>query len=741
MKTEFTVTGMACAACARHVEGAVRDLPFVSEVRVSLITGILSVTHSGDPLAIAEAVRGAGYGAEVRESGAAAVPIAATITKRDMARLACLLVLTVALFLLAMGPMLGIPRPSPLDPAKGGGRWLLLTECLLALPTLWLGRRYFIRGVASLLHRAPTMDTLVSLGAGVGFLHGVVLTVLAFLSPDKAPDYASAVNLEACAMILFFVTIGKTLEGRAKDKTAEALRALSALAPKAATVLRDGREVAVEAAALCRGDLVVLRTGEAAPADGRVVEGFGSMNEAMLTGESLPVDKRCGDPVKAGCLLSDGRIVFHVEAAGEDTALSDMIRTVSAAASSQAPIARLADRVSAVFVPAVTAIAALTLLLLSLITGDITRGLSHAISVLVISCPCALGLATPTAIMASTGRAAQDGILVKSAEALEMLGRIDAVAFDKTGTVTTGIMQVVALCPSEGVTEAELLGVAAALEASSTHPLAEAIRRRAEEEGIAPPAADGFITVEGRGIAADIGDDRCFAGNAALLAEDVGIDLSPLAEASERLLGEGCSLVYLGREEALLGVIGIADSARESARPTVEGLAALGIHTVMLTGDNPRAAAKIAATVGIEDVRAGLLPEGKAEAVAALREEGHRVAMVGDGINDALPLVSADLGIAIGAGADAAIASADLVLRRSDPTDVLAALRIGRRTLRIIKQNLFFALVYNSICIPVAAGALLPLGIALTPGISAAAMSLSSLFVVSNSLRLLRSKR
>ncbi len=738
MKTEFTVTGMACAACARHVERAVLDLPFVSEVSVSLITGVLRVTHTGSPEEIAAAVRGVGYGAEVRERGAAAIPIAAVVTWRDLGRLSFLFVLTLLLFLLAMGPMLGIGRPSFLDPDRGGGRWLLLTECLLALPSLWLGRRYFVRGAASLLHRAPTMDTLVSLGAGVAFLHGAVLTVMAFLIPDRAADYAASVNLEACAMILFFVTVGKTLEGRAKDKTAEALRALSALAPKAATVLRDGREVAVDAADLRQGDLVLLRTGEAAPADGSVVEGNGSMNEAMLTGESLPVDKQCGAPVKAGCLLEDGHLIFSVEASGEDTALAEMIRTVSEAAASQAPIARLADRVSAIFVPAVTGIAALTFFLFSLVTGDLGAALSHAISVLVISCPCALGLATPTAIMASTGRAARDGILVKSAEALEMLGRIDTVAFDKTGTVTTGVMQVVALCPTEGVGEGELLGIAAALEAASSHPLAVAIRRHAEERGVTPPVAEGFITVEGRGLAADIGDDRCFAGNAALLAEDVGMDLSPLDGAAERLLSEGCSLVYLGREETLLGVIGIADAARPSARPTVEALSALGIDTVMLTGDNPRAAAKISREVGIAKIRAGLLPEGKAEAIATLRREGRRVAMVGDGINDALPLVSADLGIAIGAGADAAIASADVVLRRSDPHDALAALRLGRRTLRIIKQNLFFALVYNSICIPIAAGALLPLGIALSPGLSAAAMSLSSLFVVSNSLRLAR---
>ena len=741
MKTEFTVTGMACAACAGHVERAVRSLPFVTEVSVSLITGVLRVTHSGAPEEIAAAVRAAGYGAEVRARGAASLPTVTAVTRRDLWRLALLFSLALSLFLLAMGPMLGLARPGLLDPAMGGGRWLLLAECLLALPALLLGRRYFVRGVASLLHGSPTMDTLVALGAGVAFLHGAVLTVLSLCLPDRAADYAEAVHLEAPAMILFFVTVGKTLEGRAKDKTAEALRALAALAPGTATVLRDGREVEVETAALRPGDLVLLRTGEAAPADGCVVEGAGSMNEAMLTGESLPVDKAYGTSVKAGCLLEDGRLVFRVEAAGEDTALGEMIRTVSEAAAQKAPIARLADRVSAVFVPTVVGIALATLLLVLLCTGELSLALSNAISVLVISCPCALGLATPTAIMASTGRAAEDGILIKSAEALEALAHIDTVAFDKTGTLTTGVMQVVAVLPAEGIAEDELLGVAAALEAASSHPLAVAIRRRAEEAGVTPPTAEGFFTVEGRGLAADIGDDRCFAGSAALLSEDVGIDLSPLEAAATRLLAEGCSLVYIGREETPLGVIGIADVPRSDARPTVASLATLGIGTVMLTGDNLRAAAKIADEVGIREIRAALLPEGKAEAIEELRRKGHRVAMVGDGINDALPLVSADLGIAIGAGADAAVASADVVLRRSSPEDVLTALRLGRRTLRIIKQNLFFALFYNSICIPIAAGALLPLGIALSPGLSAAAMSLSSLFVVSNSLRLTKRAR
>ncbi len=738
MKSEFCVTGMACAACQRHVEGAVSSLPFVHRVSVSLITGSVSVLHDGDPEAIAEAIRRAGYGAEVAPRGGVTLPERAAVTGREVLSLTFSLLLTLILFLLSMGPMLGLPRPAPLDPTVGGGARLLLTELCLTLPLLYVGRRYFLRGAAAVLHRAPTMDTLVALGAGVAFLHGAVLTVLSLCLSDRAAGYAESAEFEATAMILFFVTVGKTLEGRAKDKTADALRALAALAPTTATVLRDGEEITVDTAALVSGDLVVLRTGEAAPADGRVTEGFATMNEAMLTGEALPVDKAVGDSIRAGCLTVDGRLIFAVEAAGEDTALAEMIRTVSEAQGSAAPISRLADRVSAVFVPAVTAAALLTFVLYFAITKNATEALRHAISVLVISCPCALGLATPTAIMVATGRAAAEGILIKSGAALETLGRIDTVAFDKTGTLTTGAMQVAEVVPCDGISRAEVLATAAAVEGASLHPLAEAIRHAAEGEGMMLPTATDFLTVEGRGLAADVGPDRCFAGSAAFLSEDVGLSPAPLFEASERLLGLGYSIVYVAREENLLGVIGISDSAKPMAGEAVEALHRLSVRTVMLTGDNPRAAARIAEAVGIGEVRASLTPEGKGEAVAALSAEGRCVAMVGDGINDALPLVRAELGMAIGAGADAAIASADVVLRRSDPRDVVAALILGRRTMRIVRQNLFWALVYNAVCIPIAAGVLVPIGISLTPGLSAAAMCLSSLFVVSNSLRLYR---
>lgn len=729
---------MSCAACQHHVEAAVKAIAGVSSVRVSLIASGMVVTHDCPAEEIEAAVTRAGYRAVRKEAGAPALPERHTVTRRDALRIIASAALMVAVFILAMGPMLGIPRPAALDPENGNGVRLLMTVYLLTLPFLYLGRRYFVRGAAALFRRAPTMDTLIMLGAGTAFLQGTVLLILALLNRENAAVYAMQSNLEAVSMILTFVTIGKTLEGHARDKTADALRTLASLTPKTATLLRDGGEIEVDTAALKRGDRCLLRAGESAPADGRVIEGFGSMNEAMLTGESLPIEKAEGARISAGCLLVGGRIVFEIEAAGEETALSEMIRLVSEAAASEAPIARIADRVSAVFVPFVAGAALLTLLLFTLITKDAAEALRHAISVLVISCPCALGLATPTAIMASTGAAAGRGILVKSAEALEGLGRIDTVAFDKTGTLTSGDMTVRAVHPLPGIAAEELIAVAAALEGGSLHPLAEAIRREAEGRGCNRYAAEGFITVEGRGIAADIGDERCFAGNAALLAEDVGLDLSPLDEATERLLSMGCSLVYVGREETLLGVIGIADTPRPEAAEGVATLDALGIRTAMLTGDNPRAAGEVARICGISELHASLSPEDKGEAIGAMQTNGGRVAMVGDGINDALPLLRADLGIAIGAGTDTAIASADVVLRRSDVRDVAAAIRIGRRTLRIIKQNLFWALCYNTVAIPIAAGVLLPLGISLTPGISAAAMACSSLFVVSNSLRLLR---
>ena len=732
---------MSCAACQHHVEAAVRALPGVSAVGVSLITATMTVTHTCDPAAISAAVERAGYSATPREAGAPALPEQGVSTRADILRVSLLLLLAVAVFLLAMGPMLSLPRPAFLDPALGHGARLILAELILTLPAVYLGRRYFIRGTAALLRRAPTMDTLVALGAGAALLHGVALFVLALITPARAAEYAGAVSLEAVTMILAFVSVGKLLEGRARDKTADALRALAALAPKRATVLRGGQEVEIDTAALCIGDLCVLRTGESAPADGEVTEGFGTMNEAMLTGESLPIDKHSGAPVVAGCLLTDGRILFRVTAVGEDTALADMIRTVSAAAASEAPIARIADRVSAVFVPTVAALALLTLLLQLLITRDISLSLGYAISVLVISCPCALGLATPTAIMAATGTAARLGILVKSAAALEGLGRIDTVALDKTGTLTRGEMTVSEVVALPDTDAATLLSAAAACEAASTHPLAVAIRAEAERRELTLPTAEGFLTVEGHGIAADIGPDRWFAGNAALLEEDVGLDLTPLSEATARLTAKGCSLVYVAREETLCGVIGISDTPRDEARAAVADLCAMGITPLMLTGDNPAAAKTVGTAVGIDEIHAALTPEGKSECIKACRAKGARVAMVGDGTNDALPLVTADLGIAIGAGTDIAIASADVVLRRGGPRDAVTALAIGRRTVRIIRQNLFWALVYNSVCIPIAAGVLAPLGLVLTPGISAAAMSLSSLFVVTNSLRLLRHKQ
>lgn len=736
MITEFRISGMSCAACSAHVEHAVSALPGVSRVQVSLLTSGMEVTHTCPVEEICAAVRRAGYGALPAEKGAAAgIPVAGEEKGRGIFVLLTMLVCTVCLFLLEMWPMAGLRYPGFLDPAAGNARFLLLAQFLFALPVVFLGRRYYVRGAASLFRGAPTMDTLIMLGSGTALLHGTVLLCLSFLIPDAGARYALSANFPAAAMILFFVTIGKMLEGRAKDKTAEALRALSALAPTHTTVLREGRECVVPVSELCKGDTVILHTGEAAPADGRVIDGHGTMDESMLTGESLPVEKTVGDEIGCGCTLSDGRLLFCVTAAGEDSSLSAILRMVAKASASRAPISRIADRVSAFFVPTVAGIAFLTFLLFSLITGNMTEAFRHAISVLVISCPCALGLATPTAIVASTGAAARRGILIKSAEALENAGKIRTVAFDKTGTLTKGQMSVTGLFPAAGIPEEELLSTAAACEGAVTHPIGIAIRQAAAERGLSLPAAGNYLVVEGRGTAADLGDDRIFAGSEAFLSQDAGIDLSALENAKEKLLSEGCTLVFVGREEQALGVIGIRDVPREGAAETLAALRAQGLRTVMLSGDNPRAAAYMAKVTGIDDFRAGLSPEEKAEEIRALEKQG-KVAMVGDGINDALPLVAADLGIAIGAGTDVAVASADVVLRRSELADVGRTLAIGRRTLRIMKENLFWALVYNVLCIPAAAGVFLPLGLSLSPMISAAAMSLSSLSVVGNSLRL-----
>lgn len=742
MKQEFRVTGMSCASCASHVENAVRWLDGVTAVTVSLLADSMTVESEGVTAeAVIRAVERAGFGATLDNSGGLSLPADDTAAAdSSLRRLIVSLCLTVPLFYLSMGHMLGLPVPPFLAPDRYPYAFLL-TQLVLAFAVAVINHRYFTGGFLAIIRRTPNMDSLVMLGSGAALLHGTVYTVMAFLlGHEAAHGFAMQVYFEAAAMILTLVSLGKTLEGKAKGKTAAAIRALTALAPEYAAVLRDGKEEHIPTSSLSVGDILLLRAGDRIAADGVITEGDGCADESALTGESLPVDKRVGDRLMTGCILSDGAVQMRAESVGADTSLAATVRMVREAAASKAPIARLADKVSAVFVPGVSA-AALVTFLVWLIVSGFSDAFLHAVSVLVISCPCALGLATPTAIMTATGRGAELGILVKSAAALEMLGRVNQVALDKTGTITAGDMTVMKIAAAPGVEESRLRRVAYALESRSSHPIAKAVTATCSEETVPSVSddlpAEDFSVLTGKGLYAKLGGIPCFAGNARLLEEDMELDLSSLAAVTEEILTAAATPVYFSEGQTVLGVIGVGDTVREDSRAAISAFQRLGVSVIMLTGDNEAAASHIAAATGCNGYRAQLLPEGKAEAVRALSETG-RVMMVGDGINDAPALTAADVGAAIGAGTDVAIASADVVLRRSNLSDAVTTLRLGRAALRNMKENLFWALIYNTVCIPVAAGVLSPVGITLTPWISAFAMSFSSIFVVLNALRLRR---
>ena len=738
MKTNFRVGGMSCAACSAHVENAVARVKGVERVSVSLLTGSMVVEHDCAPEDIITAVKHAGYTASVmEESGAAVLP---PPEKTSWKRLWLSLLFGLPLIWLGMLPMLFESAPIPPflrdNPLLNVGIQLFLA-CIVA----GINYRYFSGGFAAVLHRAPNMDTLIALGAGAAILQTLgVLLLLVFGGHAAHHGGVPHVWAETAAMILILVTLGKTLEGKQKDKTAAAIRALASLAPDTACVLRDGKEVTLPLSEVKVGDTLLLRAGERAPVDGTVLTGTGTMDESSLTGESLPVDKTSGDVILSGCILTSGVLTLRADRVGEETSLSQTIRMVAGAVASKAPLARIADRVSAVFVPAVLGIALLTLAVWSIVAGVSDRytfsdALSHAITVLVISCPCALGLATPTAIMTATGRAAEMGILIKSAEALETLGHIDTVALDKTGTVTEGKMRLTACIPAPGASESDLRALAYALEAPSGHPIARAICAGLGEG--TPEEVTDFSAIEGRGIYAKVGGVKCFAGNRALL-DDMEIDC-PIEEARvTELLSVGATVIYICRGAKCIGLLAVADTLREDSREAVRSLHEMGVKTLMLTGDHKTVAAGIAADAGIDEVAAELLPADKAERIASVMGTGAKVAMVGDGVNDAISLVSADVGIAIGAGTDVAQESADIVLRRDTLTLVPTALRLGRATVRNIRQNLFWALIYNVICIPLAAGVLVPIGVSLPPVFGALAMSISSLCVVTNALRLKR---
>ncbi len=734
-KKNFKVTGMSCAACSARVEHAVGALSGVSSCAVNLLTGDLRVEGEVSAEAVTRAVEAAGYGCAPK--GRAPAREAKTEEGREektlFVRLLSSLGFLLFLMLLSMGHMLGLPLPSFLEnPAARGLGELLLSGVLLVI-----NRKFFENGVKGLWHRAPNMDTLVSLGAGVSFLWSTYV-LFAVIDAMGRGDVALASSLshhfyfESAGMIVTLITLGKLLEARAKGKTTDAIRALLSLTPEMATVLRDGRETRIPAAEVAIGDTVVLRPGERVPVDGVILEGEGAFDESALTGESIPVDKTAGDRLYAASEGLSGYVCFRATEVGTDTALGRIVETVKEAPATKAPIAKLADRVSAVFVPTVLAVSLVTLVVWLIAGVGASAALTHAIAVLVISCPCALGLATPVAVMVGSGLGAQNGILFKTAVSLEETGRARIVVLDKTGTVTEGKPQVTEVIPADGAEEQTLLSAAFAVERQSEHPLARAVTAYAERRGIEPVAVTAFRAHAGSGVSAVSALGEIRGGKRDFLSAIP----ETLASRADTLAREGKTPLYFSLDGRCLGLIAVADTVKEDSAAAIERLREMGVRTVMLTGDNESTAGAVAFRVGISEVIAGVLPEGKAEAVRALKKEG-KVIMVGDGMNDAPALVTADVGIAIGAGTDIAIDSADVVLTRSRLSDVAAAITLSRKTLRNVKQNLFWAFFYNIIGIPLAAGVFVPfLGWSLSPMFAAPAMSLSSVTVVSNALRL-----
>ena len=742
--TQYNVTGMSCAACSARVEKAVNKVPGVTSCSVSLLTNSMGVEGTAAAQDVIAAVRAAGYGASVKGAGGAApTPSEAEAALEDhetpllKRRLIWSLGFLLVLMYFSMGHMMwGWPLPAfYTDNHVAMG----LTQLLLTAAVMVINQRFFISGFQSLWHRAPNMDTLVALGATAAFGYSTY-ALFAMTGAqvrgdmDAVMTYMMDFYFESAAMILTLITVGKMLEARSKGCTTDALKSLMKLAPQTATVERDGAEREVPIAQVRKDDIFLVRPGESVPVDGVVLDGASAVNEAALTGESLPVDKAAGDMVSAATVNQSGFLRCRATRVGEDTTLSQIIRMVSDAAATKAPIAKIADKVSGVFVPTVIAIAAVTAAVWLLLGKSVGYALARGISVLVISCPCALGLATPVAIMVGSGLGAKNGILFKTAASLEEMGRIDIVALDKTGTITAGEPRVTDLLPADGVSEAELLGAALALEQKSEHPLARAVLLRAQEEGVTADAVTDFQALSGSGLTARR-NGQTLCGGSLTYVSSVAAVSSAMRERCEALAADGKTPLLFSADGALLGVIAVADVIKDDSPQAVRELQNMGIEVVMLTGDNERTARAIGARAGVDHVIAGVLPDGKEAEIRRLRERG-KVAMVGDGINDAPALTRADVGIAIGAGADVALDAADVVLMKSRLSDVPAALRLSRATLRNIHQNLFWAFFYNTIGIPLAAGVFVPLGLTLNPMFGAAAMSLSSFCVVSNALRL-----
>ena len=739
---QYTVTGMSCAACSARVEKAVKAVPGVTSCSVSLLTNSMGVEGTASASAIVKAVQEAGYGASPK-AAAAETPsaeldaLADHETPRLKKRLIASLVFLAVLMYFSMGHMMwGWPLPHWFD---GNHVAMGLVQLLLAGIVMVINQKFFISGFKGLLHRAPNMDTLVALGSSASFLWSTYALFAMTRAQVDGNDalvmhYMMELYFESAAMILTLITVGKMLEARSKGKTTDALKSLMKLAPQTATLLREGAEVTVPIAQVKKGDLFVVRPGENIPVDGLVLEGSSAVNESALTGESIPVDKAAGDKVSAATTNQSGFLKCEATRVGEDTTLAQIIRMVSDAAATKAPIAKIADTVSGFFVPAVISISVLTTLVWLLLGREFGYALARGISVLVISCPCALGLATPVAIMVGNGLGARNGILFKTAASLEAAGRTQIVALDKTGTITSGEPRVTDILPAEGVSESELLTLAASLEQKSEHPLAKAVLAYAETETIACPDVTDFAALPGNGLSARLDGMEIYGGNAEFIATKASVPAELQAEAA-RLAAEGKTPLFFGGAGRLMGVIAVADTLKEDSPRAIRELQNMGIRVVMLTGDNQRTADAIGRQAGVDEVIAGVLPDGKEAVIRRLQESG-KVAMVGDGINDAPALTRADTGIAIGAGTDVAIDAADVVLMNSRLSDVPAAIRLSRATLRNIHENLFWAFIYNIIGIPLAAGVFIPLGLTLNPMFGAAAMSLSSFCVVSNALRL-----
>ena len=743
---QYNVTGMSCAACSARVEKAVSKVPGVTACSVSLLTNSMGVEGTASPDAIVRAVEEAGYGASPKQAsgaapasdaGAALDALADHETPRLKRRLIASLGFLLVLMYFSMGHMMwGWPLPAWFE---GNHVAVALVQMLLAVAVMVINQKFFVSGFKSLAHGAPNMDTLVALGSSASFVwstYAVFVMTDAQLHGDGARvmEYMMELYFESAAMILTLITVGKMLEARSKGRTTDALKSLMKLAPQTATLLRDGSEVTVPIGQVRRGDQFVVRPGENIPVDGLVLEGASAVNESALTGESIPVDKAPGDAVSAATVNQSGFLRCEATRVGEDTTLSQIIRMVSDAAATKAPIAKIADRVSGVFVPAVIAIAVVTTAAWLLLGRDLAFALARGISVLVISCPCALGLATPVAIMVGNGLGAKNGILFKTAASLEAAGRTQIVALDKTGTITRGEPEVTDILPAEGVTEGELLTLAAALEQKSEHPLARAVLAYAAARQLDPPEVTDFAALPGNGLTAKLAGRSVYAGSFSFIQTQAPVPAA-LAGQAQALAEQGKTPLFFGGEGRLLGVIAVADTIKEDSPDAIRQLQAMGIRVVMLTGDNQRTAEAIGRQAGVDQVIAGVLPDGKESVIRALSEKG-KVAMVGDGINDAPALTRAGTGIAIGAGTDVAIDAADVVLMNSRLSDVPAAIRLSRATLRNIHENLFWAFIYNVIGIPLAAGLLIPLGLTLNPMFGAAAMSLSSFCVVSNALRL-----